>query len=73
MALQPSSHGTIAIETVGAQSSNDLSFSVKIQPKSVFEILVLAMPHLPSVQLKAIIAVVCRVSEARSSAQMAKP
>src|SRR4030088_3530827 len=47
MALQPSSHGTIAIETVGAQSSNDLSFSVKIQPKSVFEILVLAMPPPP--------------------------
>jgi hypothetical protein len=38
MALQPSSLGTIAMETVGAQSSNDLSFSVKTQTKSVLEI-----------------------------------
>jgi hypothetical protein len=44
MALQPSSLGTIAMETVGAQSSNDLSFSVKTQTKSALEILVLAMP-----------------------------
>src|ERR1700737_5056916 len=50
MALQPSSVGTIAMETVGAQSANDLSFSVKTQIRSVLEILVLAMPHPPVFQ-----------------------
>jgi len=36
--------GTIAMFVPGEHSSNDLSFSVKIQTKSELEILVLAMP-----------------------------
>jgi hypothetical protein len=43
-AVQPSSLGTIAMFVPGEHSSNDLSFSVKIQTKSELEILVLAMP-----------------------------
>jgi hypothetical protein len=50
MALQPPSLGMIAMETLGPQSSNDLSLSVKTQPKSVLEILVLATPHPPVFQ-----------------------
>jgi hypothetical protein len=37
MALQPSLLGTIAMETFGAQSLNDLSFSIKTQTRSVLE------------------------------------
>src|SRR6266550_8080387 len=43
IAVQPSSLGTIAMFVPAAHSSNDLSFSVKIQTKSELEILVLAM------------------------------
>src|SRR5438445_9222582 len=45
-AVQPFSLGTIAMFVPGEHSSNDLSFSVKIQTKSELEILVLAMPIL---------------------------
>jgi hypothetical protein len=44
MAVQPSSLGTIAMFVPGEHSSDDLSFSVKIQTKSELEILILAMP-----------------------------
>src|ERR1700681_4131777 len=47
MAVQPPLFGTIAMETVGAQSRNDFSFSVKTQTRSAFEILVFAMPKSP--------------------------
>src|ERR1700682_1525867 len=66
MALQPSLLGTIAMETFGAQSLNDLSFSIKTQTRSVLEILVLAMPHLP-VPME-----LCSVSDAQFS-QRVKP
>src|SRR3984893_3086233 len=47
IAVQPPLFGTIAIVTVGAQSRNDFSFSVKTQTRSAFEILVFAMPKSP--------------------------
>src|ERR1700731_1718754 len=47
IAVQPPLFGTIAMVTVGAQSRNDFSFSVKIQTRSAFEILVFAMPKAP--------------------------
>jgi hypothetical protein len=47
MAVQPPLFGTIAMEIGAAHSLNDLSLSEKIQSKSAFEILVLAMPYLP--------------------------
>jgi hypothetical protein len=42
-AVQPCSLRTIAMYVPGKLSSNDLSFSVKIQARSVLEIFVLAM------------------------------
>jgi hypothetical protein len=47
MAVQPSLLGTIAIEIDGEQSSNDDSFSRKIQIRSVLEILVFAIRSPP--------------------------
>jgi hypothetical protein len=46
-AVQPSLLGTIAIEIDGEQSSNDDSFSRKIQIRSVLEILVFAIRSPP--------------------------
>jgi hypothetical protein len=47
MAVHPSLFGTIAMEIGAARSLNDLSLSVKTQTKSLFEILVLAIPKPP--------------------------
>src|SRR3981081_3609522 len=49
IAIQPSSAGMIAIETL-AQPPNDLSLSVNTQTRSVLEILALAIPHSLGVQ-----------------------
>jgi hypothetical protein len=44
MAVQPFLLGTIAMSIPGKHSSNDFIFSIKIQTKSVVEILILAIP-----------------------------
>src|SRR6266436_3586726 len=48
IAVQPPLFGTIAMVTVGAQSRNNFSFSVKTQTRSAFEILVFAIPNPPN-------------------------